>query len=110
MPVTEEVGGCCCFGKTRSGSVITFDKSQYYLGEHAKVKFTCDNSACSKEVQRFKFSLQRKFTVSDGKYNNNNVTDLRVIAENSNVGGCPAGQKKEVEIIMPIPTQDPFPP
>ena len=38
------------------------------------------------------------------------MTDSSLIAENYNTEGCPAGQKKEVEVNLLIPTQDPFPP
>ena len=48
-------------GTSVCNSQIIFEKSQYYLGEHARVRIICDNTGCEKAVRSFKFKLMRRY-------------------------------------------------
>ena len=59
--IRSEVGGFLGMGTSICNSQIIFEKSQYYLGEHARVRIICDNTACEKDVRTFKFKLMRRY-------------------------------------------------
>lgn len=58
--IEANVGGCCGCFTTKSKTKVIFEKSQYFLGETAKVQIICDNSECAKDISKFKFKLMRR--------------------------------------------------
>ena len=61
VDLRSEVGGFLGMGTSICNSQIFFEKSQYYLGEHARVRIVCDNTECAKDVRSFKFKLLRRY-------------------------------------------------
>ena len=61
VDVRSEVGGFLGMGTSVCTSQIIFEKNQYYLGEHARVRIICDNTNCEKDVRTFKFKLMRRY-------------------------------------------------
>ena len=49
--------GFCGKGTFECISDIYFEKNEYYLGEEAKIRVICDNSACEKPIEAFEFKL-----------------------------------------------------
>jgi hypothetical protein len=45
----------------RSVTEVFVTQNQYYFGEKAYVRVTCDNTKCSKAIKSFKLKVSRKF-------------------------------------------------
>ena len=94
------------WGKTKSSSVIIFEKNEYYIGEWANVRIICDNSACKKDVRAFKFKLIREI-FARSNLNSTGVTMKQSIEICSiKVPGCKANEKIDKLFKIQIPIAD----
>ena len=57
--LNSSIGGCCGGCTTPCRSKIYFQKNQYYPGEVATARISCDNSECDKDVSYFLMKLER---------------------------------------------------
>ena len=53
-----KVGGFCCIGSKPFSAKVTFNREQYSPGDQVKVKVSCDNTLCKKDVDKFKIKLK----------------------------------------------------
>ena len=84
----NKVGGFIGIGTSQAVTDIFFEKNEYYLGEIAKVRVICDNSACEKAVKSFKFKLHRAYK---GHSNDGWITNGSKYLIANKEQGCPAG-------------------
>ena len=88
---------------TTCSTEIFFEKNEYYLGETAKVRVVCDNSACDKPIKAFKFKLHRHYKGHDMSHW---VTTGSKYLITNKESGCPAKTKIDNTFQIQIPTQD----
>ncbi len=101
MNLKSEVGGFLGMGTSVCNSQIFFDKNQYYLGEEAKVRIVCDNSACEKDIKSFKFKLLR---VHKGHENGPYSTMHSEYLKTQKAAGLAKNEKCDRTFTMQIPT------
>ena len=102
--LVSEVGGFMGISATKCVSEIIFEKNEYYLGEQAKVKIICDNSACDKDVKSFKFKLHRYYR---GDTSETWVsTSASMYLSRRKETGCKAFEKVERDFLIDIPVFD----
>jgi hypothetical protein len=85
---------------------LTFDKTEYYLGEKATVSFTCDNTQCSKDVKGFKLKLFRQYKAKDPE--SGVSTSFGEYCSVVKFEGCGAYEKVTKSLAIKIPTEDKF--
>ena len=90
---------------TQCSTEIFFEKNEYYLGETARVRVVCDNSACDKPVKSFKFKLHRHH---EGRANDKNTISSKKYLFENKEAGCPAKTKVDVTFELQIPTEDAY--
>ena len=97
----NKIGGFIGLGTTESISDIYFEKNEYYLGEIAKVRVVCDNSACEKAIKSIKFKLHRHYKGHDSSHWT--TTGSKYLITNKEKG-CPAKEKVDVTYQIQIPS------
>lgn len=102
--LTNEVGGFLGLGKKQCVTKLTFKQKEFYLGEAAKVKFTCDNRACSKPIKNFKIKLFRRYLAKDPE--SKSQTEKNEYCAIQKYPGCPAGERLSRELEFKIPKLD----
>lgn len=90
-------------------STIHFEKNEYYLGEEARFRIDCDNSACKYNVKSFKFKLLRTY---EGHESHGNATTVggNYIYAKKEPGLAKGHMMENRAFTLKIPTLDQFHP
>jgi len=76
--VRTEVGGVFGIGASKSISIITFPRNEFYPGDEIEVKINCDNSRCGKAIKTFKFKIYRQLICRDAVTKNFKISEEKL--------------------------------
>ena len=98
-----KIGGFIGIGRKPCTAQVTFDRDQYCPGEQVRVKLSCDNSRCKKDVEAFKIKLRWRIAgYASWGTSTPTVTQDFIVYEKF-ADPCKKGQKFEDTLTTMIP-------
>lgn len=110
----HNIGGLFGLGASKFKAEVVFEKNEFYSNDKLKLRLTCDNSECRKDVKEFKIKLMRKYVLrTNGICGFYRVRDKKAVTSHkeeyvatAKFPGCKAKSLGTAELEVDIPNFD----